>query len=56
MEQETNIQMQIDLKTYEEATAILEQIGLTLSEAVEIFLKQVIMRRGIPFQIKIPTD
>lgn len=33
---------------------MLEGLGLNLSEAVNMFLKQVILNNGIPFEVKYP--
>jgi len=33
----------------------LAQYGLSLSDAVNIFLTQVVLERGIPFKIQIPN-
>lgn len=38
-----------------EVEAILEEIGLSTSEAVTLFFKRVKMERGIPFEVKIPN-
>jgi DNA-damage-inducible protein J len=38
------------------AQKILAQYGLTLSDAVNIFLAQVVMEGGIPFEVKIPNN
>ncbi len=35
---------------------IFNQYGLSLSQAVNIFLTQSVLNRGIPFNIKIPND
>ena len=45
----TNIR--IDMQTKEEATAILENLGFTVSGAVNIFLRQVVLNKGLPFEI-----
>jgi len=37
-----------------EAEAILNRLGLTLSEAVNLFLNQVRLYRGLPFDVRIP--
>ena len=42
-----------DLKN--QAEAILEQLGISMSSAVEMFLRQVVIQRGIPFEIKLPA-
>ncbi len=31
------------------------QLGIPVSNAVNIFLKQVVMQRGIPFDVKLPV-
>ena len=39
-------------KIKNEVTPILDELGLSLSEAINVFLKQVIMTESIPFAIK----
>jgi len=38
-----------------EAKEILARYGLTLSDAVNVFLTQVVLEKGIPFPVKIPN-
>lgn len=47
-------QIRIDETTKRQAVELLEGLGLNLSEAVNIFLKQIVLRGGIPFEIKYP--
>ena len=47
-------QIRIDENTKQQAVALLEGLGLNLSDAVNMFLKQVILQNGIPFEIKYP--
>ncbi len=35
---------------------VLDELGLTFSEAIELFLRQIKLNHGIPFAIKIPND
>ncbi len=35
---------------------IFNQDGLSLSQAVNIFLTQSVLNRGLPFDVKIPND
>ena len=37
----------------ESAEIVLSQLGLTMSAAVNIFLRQVIRENGIPFELKL---
>lgn len=39
-----------------EAEEIFRKLGLSTSYAVSMFLNQVIMRNGLPFQAEIPDD
>lgn len=50
----SSIQISIDESTKQEATALLEGLGLNLSDAVNMFLKQIILQNGIPFAVKYP--
>ena len=37
------------------AEAVLEKLGITTSEAIAIFFNQIAMRKGMPFDVKIPN-
>jgi DNA-damage-inducible protein J len=53
MEAEIRTRVTSDLKT--EAVQILNGCGLNVSDAVRLFLTQVVTHRGLPFEIKIPN-
>ena len=46
-----NISIKIDEKTKKEAQKLFKDLGLSLSTAINIFLKQAIREKGIPFYI-----
>ena len=50
-----NVFTRVDPETKEQAEAILNQLGIPMSNAIGMFLRQVVMQRGIPFEMKIPT-
>lgn len=50
-----NIYTRIDPETKEQAELILAQFGIPLSNAIGMFLKQVVIQRGIPFEMKLPS-
>jgi DNA-damage-inducible protein J len=50
------IQTRVDKESKEQAKIILSQLNITLSEAIAMYLKQIIFHRGIPFELKIPTS
>jgi DNA-damage-inducible protein J len=37
------------------AEAVLKKIGLTSSEAITLFLKQVKLAKGLPFPVRVPN-
>ena len=54
MAKTTNLYIRLEPELKEQAELILGQLGIPVSNAVNIFLKQVVMQRGIPFDIKLP--
>ena len=50
----TNVYLDTNLKA--QAKEIYKHYGLSLSEAVNIFLAQSVFNRGLPFEVKIPND
>lgn len=53
MEAEIRTRVTSDLKA--EAVEILQDCGLNVSDAVRLFLKQVVSHRGLPFEVKAPN-
>ena len=39
-----------------EVEGILKSLGLSTTEAINIFFRQVKLRRGLPFPVEIPND
>lgn len=48
-----NINVRIDENVKREAESIFEQLGLNASTAINIFYKQVIRTKSIPFELKL---
>ena len=40
----------------EEAAKILKEVGLSMSTAINLFLKQVINHNGLPFEVRKPNE
>jgi DNA-damage-inducible protein J len=47
----TQIQIRIDEKTKKSSKKIFDELGLDMSSAIKIYLKQVIKQKGIPFML-----
>jgi addiction module RelB/DinJ family antitoxin len=45
----------VDPETKEQAEIILNQLGIPMSNAIGMFLKQIVIHRGIPFEMKLPS-
>jgi len=48
--------LRLEESKFLEAKEILAQLGLNFSEAVNIFTSMIVQTKGLPFEIKIPTD
>lgn len=46
----------IDPIVKKEAENILKDLGLSVSNAYELFYRQVIANRGLPFELKVPNE
>jgi DNA-damage-inducible protein J len=51
----TTIQVRLDKKTKSQAQKVFKVLDITMSEAIKLFLRQVALQKGIPFEIKIPN-
>ena len=47
-------QIRIDATVKQQATALFDSLGLDMSGAVNIFLRQCILRGGLPFAVELP--
>lgn len=52
MAEQERIALRIDSELKEEVIKICDELGLTMSGAVTLFLKQLVIQRKIPFEIK----
>jgi len=56
MNKTATIQARIDPNVKNKAQRILTKLNISMSEAVSMFLTQVSLTKGIPFDIKIPNN
>ncbi len=49
------VRARIEPKLKHDVESVLTQLGLSFSEAIELFLTQVKLNNGIPFEIRIPN-
>ncbi len=54
MAKSANLYARIEPEVKEQAENILSALGIPVSNAINMFYKQIILQRGIPFELKIP--
>ncbi|MGE5552293.1 MAG: type II toxin-antitoxin system RelB/DinJ family antitoxin [Bacteroidota bacterium] len=56
MARTSNIFARIEPEIKEQAEKVLAQLGIPMSNAIGIFLRQVVLQRGMPFEMKLPQN
>ncbi len=54
MAKSANLYARIEPDVKEQAEAILSALGIPASNAINIFYKQIILQKGLPFEVKMP--
>lgn len=54
MARTSNVFARVEPETKDQAEQILNQLGIPMSNAVSMFLRQIVLQRGIPFEMKLP--
>jgi DNA-damage-inducible protein J len=56
MSKSANLYTRIEPDVKEQAEKILSTLGIPASSAINMFYKQIILQRGIPFELKLPKE
>ena len=56
MAKTSNLYARIEPDVKEQAEAILSALGIPASSAVNMFYKQIILHRGLPFEVVLPAN
>ena len=56
MAKTSNLYARIEPDVKEQAESILSALGIPVSNAINMFYKQIILQRGIPFEVKLPVS
>lgn len=54
MARTSNVFARVEPEVKEQAEQILDQLGIPMSNAVGMFLRQVVLQGGLPFEVKLP--
>ncbi len=55
MSKSATIRARVEPKLKAEAERILAALGMNASDAIRVFYKQVVLRKGLPFDVAIPN-
>lgn len=55
MARTANVFARVEPEVKEQAESVLDQLGIPMSNAVGMFLRQIVIQRGIPFEMKLPS-
>ena len=56
MSKTATIQTRVDPTVKQNAQIILKKLNISMSEAISMYLSQITLHNGIPFEIKIPNE
>ena len=56
MSKTANVFTRVDPALKEQAEVVLSQLGISMSTAMGMFLQQIVLQRGIPFDVKLPQS
>lgn len=48
----TSLNVNVNAETKKEASKVLDELGLNMTTAINIYLKQIVKHNGIPFEVK----
>ena len=54
MARTANVFARVEPELKEQAESVLDQLGIPMSNAVGMFLRQIVLQKGIPFETKLP--
>lgn len=56
MAKSTMIHARIEPTLKTDAETMLKELGLNMTQAITLFLQQVKLQRGLPFEVKLPSE
>ena len=56
MEKTANLYGRIEPDVKDQAERILSELGIPATDAINMFYKQIILQKGLPFEVKLPAS
>ena len=54
MSRTTSVFVRVEPEIKEQAELILKKLGIPMTSAVSMYLRQIVLQQGIPFKVKLP--
>ena len=54
MQKTASVNTRVDPVLKEQAESVLDELGLSMATAMNLFLKQIVIHNGIPFDLRLP--
>ncbi len=54
MSRTTSVFVRVEPEIKEQAEMILKKLGIPMTSAVSMYLRQIVLHQGIPFEVKLP--
>jgi len=54
MTKTTNVFARVEPDLKMQAESVLGELGIPMSNAISLYLRQIVLQRGIPFEVKLP--
>ena len=54
MAKSANVFARVEPELKNEAEAVLDQLGVPMSNAITMFLRQIVLKQGLPFEVSLP--
>ena len=54
MQKSATLNLRVDPEVKQSAESVLSRLGLSMSTAIDLFLRQVVLTGGIPFRVVLP--
>lgn len=56
MAKSASVYARIDPALKEQAESILSALGIPTSNAIDMFFKQIVLKKGLPFEVRLPYE
>lgn len=56
MARTSNVFARVEPEVKEQAEQVLDRLGIPMSNAVDMFLRQIVLQKGLPFEVKLPRE